>query len=95
MYRELAGTLMFLRNGVLPHVSFAASKMQQKIRLFKVRHLFEANQMTCDLLKLDPHIKLINPPAMADIGLVRLSDASHGGAEDIYGQTGTMCGILA
>lgn len=50
--------------------------------------------MKFELLKLDPHIKFINPFAMAYIRRVSLSDASYGDSEDIQGKTGIICGIM-
>lgn len=86
---------MFLGNGVIPQASLVTSKIQQRLYLLKVKHIFEANQMTTKLLKLQPKINFLKPPAIAYVRLVSLSGASHGGGEEIYGQMGTIGGMLA
>ena len=40
-YRALAGTLLYLRNGVMPHASLVVSIMQQRIGNLSVQNLID------------------------------------------------------
>lgn len=93
-YRALAGTLLYLGNGVMPQASLVVSIMQQKIGNLKVEHLIDANIMVAELMKLGSKIiyrKVSNP---TDVCLFTLSDAAHPRNRD-YGQIGILTGILA
>lgn len=57
-YRSLAGTLLYLGNGVLSHASMVVSIMQQQIGRLRVEHLIDANMMLAELRKLGPFILL-------------------------------------
>lgn len=70
-------------------------KMQQKLGCLKVKDISEANRMTLEILRLKPIIRFPNPRSVCDVKLISLSDASHGGGNEIYGRTGIICGMLA
>lgn len=94
-YRALAGTLMFLGNGVLPQAALVTSKMQQRLGNLKVSDILDANRMTNEILRLTPTIRYAKPNSVCEVKLISLSDASHGANHEIYGQTGFLCGMMA
>lgn len=91
-YRALAGTLLYLGNGVLPQASLVVSLMQQCIANLKVQHLIDANEMLKDLLKLKPWITFRRPSNTEQVTYCTFSDASHPNDRD-YGQTGIIAGF--
>ena len=91
-FRTLAGTLLYLGNGVLPQASFVTSIFQQKISALSVRHLVEANNMIDELLCLSPWIKFIKSSDVRNVIISSFSDASHPKDRD-YGQSGIICGL--
>lgn len=92
-YRSLAGVLLYLGQAVLPQASFVASRMQQKLGLLKIGHVIEANKMLTELKKLKAELMFIWPQNIGSVSISSLSDASHGCADETYGQTGTFCGL--
>lgn len=93
-YRSMAGVLLYLGQAVLPQACLVASKMQQKLGMLKVGHLMEANTMLGDLKKHRPSLYFRSPSNISDISISTFSDASHGAADEIYGQTGGLCGLV-
>ena len=91
-YRALAGTLLYLGNGVMPQASLVVSIMQQRIGNLKVQHLIDANEMLRDLLKLKPWITFRHPRNTNQVTYCTFSDASHPNDRD-YGQTGIISGL--
>lgn len=91
-YRSLAGTLM-LGGGVLPQAAFVTSRMQQRLGDLRVKYLIDANAMLRELIQLPPIIKFVAPRNIQYATLVSLSDASNGGSEFDYGQSGIVCGL--
>lgn len=92
-YRSLAGTLVYLGASVLPPAAYVVSAMQQKVGRLTVSHLVEANDMLREVLQLDPSIRYRKPDGIIAAKLVSFSDASHGGKDRDYGQTGGIIGI--
>lgn len=92
-YRALAGTLMYMGNAIVPQASMVTSKMQQRLGDLRVKHLIDGNASVKEILKLRPYISYRRVTGCPDVRLVSLSDAAHGGADSIYGQTGGLCGI--
>lgn len=97
-YRGLAGTLMYLGNSILPQASMTTSKMQQKLGNLRVKDVANGNSAVRDLMKLKPFIRYTRAPGPGDIRIISLRgescDASHGEAGSIYGQTGSICGLV-
>lgn len=93
-YRALAGTLMYLGNSIIPQASMATSKMQQRLGNLRVKDLVEGNLVTKEMLRLRPYIRYIRPVNVTNMRLISISDASHGGADCVYGQTGGLCGLV-
>ena len=91
-YRSLAGTLLYLGNGVLRQAAFVTSMFQQKISALSVRHLVDANNMLTELLNLDPWLKCLKPQKVDSVVISSFSDASHPKDRD-FGQTGIICGL--
>lgn len=78
-YRSLAGTLLYLGNGVLPQASYVhimTSVLQQQISALKVRHLVDANDMVSEILQL-PTIMFLKPHKVKNAIMSSFSDASH------------------
>lgn len=92
-YRSLSGVLLYLGQAVLPQACLVASKIQQKLGLLKVGHLMEANAMVAELKKLLPALLYRASRNIKDVMIYTFSDASHGAADEIYGQTGRLCGL--
>ena len=91
-YRALAGTLLYLGNGVLPQAALVVSIMQQRLANLKVQHVIDANDMLKDLLKLKPWITFRRPSNTDTVTYCTFSDASHPNDRD-YGQTGIIAGL--
>lgn len=87
-YRHVAGMLVYMGQAVLPQTSFVASKMQQKLGKLQVCHLLDANRMLSELKSLEPSIVYRVPEDPINVTLASFSDASHGGVDYIYGQSG-------
>lgn len=94
MYRALAGTLMYLGNGTLPQAALATSLMQQRLGRLMVSHIVEGNKLLHELLKLESKITFRPPDQNAEGTVTTFSDASHGGRESSYGQTGGISGLM-
>lgn len=92
-YRSLAGTLLYLGQAVLPQACLVASKIQQRLGMLKVAHLVDANEMLAELHKLKPRLVYRNPGNITNVIISTLSDASHGASDEIYGQSGVLCGL--
>ena len=92
LYRALAGTLLYLGNGVMPQASLVVSLMQQRIGNLTVQNLIDANEMLRDLLKLKPWITFRRPTNTESVTYCTFSDASHPNNCD-YGQTGIFAGL--
>lgn len=92
-YRSLAGVLLYIGQAVLPHACFVASKIQQKLGSLKVGHIIDANTMVVDLKKLRPALTFKQPKKVSNVLICSLSDASHGGHDEIYGQSGVITGL--
>ena len=92
-YRSLAGTLMYLGSGVVPQAALVTSRMQQRLGDLRVKHLIDANAMLSELTNVRPTICFLNPGPIRSVTLTTLSDASHGGAEFDYGQSGIISGL--
>lgn len=93
-YRALAGTLMYMGNAVVPQAAMITSKMQQQLGDLRVKHIVDGNNLMKEVMTLRPYIKYRRPPGLSNIKVVSLSDAAHGGGESVYGQSGSICGIL-
>lgn len=91
-YRSLAGTLLYLGNGVLPQASYVTSVLQQQISALKVRNLVDANEMVGEILQLEPTITFLQPHSVKEATISSFSDASHPRDRD-YGQSGILCGL--
>ena len=91
-YRALAGTLLYLGNGVLPQASLVVSIMQQRNSNLRVQHLLDANEMVRDLLDLRPWVTFTKPEGVTKLQYCTFSDASHPRDRD-YGQTGIIAGF--
>lgn len=91
-YRSLAGTLLYLGNGVMPQASYVTSVLQQQISALKVRHLVDANNMLGEILQLDPTLTFLKPHNVNNALISSFSDASHPRDRD-YGQSGVLSGI--
>lgn len=83
-YRSLAGTLLYLGNGVLPPESYVTSVLRQQISALKVRHL--------EILQLEPTLTFLRPQNVNNAIISSFSDASHPRDRD-YGQNGILCGL--
>lgn len=92
-YRSLAGTLLYLGNGVLPQASLVVSLMQQRISGLSVKSLSEANDMLAELRKLKPNIYFRRVDNSTNVSLCSFSDAAHPRDRD-YRLTGFFTGIL-
>lgn len=92
-YRPLAGTLLFLGQTVLPQACLVASKMQQQLGSLRITHIVDANQTVREMMKLSPSICFRKPSHISNIGVTTLSDASHCGRNETYGQTGVINGL--
>lgn len=93
-YRSLAGTLLYMGNAVLPQASLVASRMQQRIADLRVWHLSDANAMLKELLGLDIRLTYRPMRTVTFARIVCFSDASHGGSDSAFGQSGGVCGIV-
>lgn len=93
-FRALAGTLMYMGNSVVPQAAMITSRMQQHLGDLRVKHIIEGNSNMTDITQLRPYIRYIRPTNPQKVKIVSLSDAAHGGADSIYGQTGGLCGLL-
>lgn len=93
-YRALAGTLMYMGNSVVPQAAMTTSKMQQHLGDLRVKHITEGNVGMKDMIDLRPYIRYRRPVGMYNMKIVSVSDASHGGGDSVYGQTGSLCGLL-
>lgn len=91
-YRSLAGTLLYLGNGVLPQASFVTSVLQQQISALQVRHLVDANEMVAEIFQLEPVLTFLKPQHVKEAIISSFSDASHPRDRD-YGQSGILCGL--
>lgn len=87
-YRALAGTLLFLGNGVLLQAAVVTSKIQQRLGKLRIQDIIDVNRMTREILNLKPSIKYKKINSVCDVKLVSLSDALHSGGNDIYGKLG-------
>lgn len=92
-FRSLAGTLLYLGQAVLPQACLVASKMQQRIGSLHVSDMLDANQMVKELLSLQPSLLFLSSVEDFHATLITLSDASHAGLHEVYGQTGLISGI--
>ena len=95
-YQHLAGVLNFLGKGVLPHASYVASYMLQKIAPLKVSGLVTANAMLREIEKLSPSLTFLAPERnyAPDAYLCTFSDASYNiSSKQSYGQTGVFTGL--
>lgn len=92
-YRTLAGVLVYLGQSALPQAALVASKMQQRLGDLRVSHLLEANRMMDELKPLHHSITFKAPKRPAEVTICTFSDASHGGLDEIYGQTGCITGV--
>lgn len=91
-YRSLAGTLLYLGNGILPQASYVTSVLQQQISALMVRHLVDVNSMVCEILHLEPTLMFLKPHKTTNAIMSSFSDASYPRDRD-YGQTGILCGL--
>lgn len=78
----------------MPQSSKVTSKMPQRLDHLRVSHIIEANEMVDWIMKLPPYNSCINPSGNAKKKLVSISDASHGGMNQIHSRTGGLCGLL-
>lgn len=85
-FRALAGTMMYMGNSLVPQKSMITSKMQQNLGDLRVKHLLAGNRSMEKILTLRPYIRYISITGPADIRIMSLSDAAHGGSDSIYGQ---------
>lgn len=92
-YRTLAGTLLYLGQAVLPQACYVASRLQQRLGSLTVRHLLEGNEMLRELSALRAQVTFRRPGDIDSITVCTISDASHGGNDSVYGQTGIICGL--
>lgn len=89
----LEGTLMYLGNAIRLQAAMMASKMQQTIGTLKISHMLESNKYVEEMLRLRPYIIYVRPIAVCSMILIRVSDASHGAAESLYGQSSSTIGL--
>lgn len=92
-YRCLAVTFLYLGQAVMPQASMVASRMQQKLGLLRVLHMIDSNRMLSELKVLPPRLLFRNTDYIAEVMVCTMSDASHGAADDVYGQTGSITGL--
>lgn len=64
--------------------------MQQKLGYLRISHLLDANRMIDDPKPLHHAITFKEPSNPAGITISTLSDASHGGLDETYGQSGCI-----
>lgn len=93
-FRALAGTLMYLGNSEIPQAALVTSKMQQHLGDLRIKHIVDGNNAMKDIFNLRPFIKFVRATGVYKLRLVTLSDASHDGGDTIYGQSGSVCGML-
>ena len=93
-YRSLAGTLIFLGHTCVPYAALIASRMQQALGDLRVKHLVLANEMVKMMMDNNQVILYRRPKEVKKVQLVTLSDASHGGGGNIYGQSGSITGLV-
>lgn len=67
--------------------------MQQKLGDLRVSHLLDANRMTNELKPLHHGVIFKSPLRPADITICTFTDASHGGLDEVYGQTVCISGL--
>lgn len=91
-FRSLAGTLIYLGNGVISLAALVLSLMQQRIANLKVADLIEANNMIGDLRNLIPRIAYKYIQRVTDVRLCNFADAAHPTDRD-YGQTRLILGL--
>lgn len=91
-YRSLAGTLMYMRSGVLPQAIFVTSKMQQNIPRLSDQDLANANNILIKLRMLDPNVTFLKAMNISSFTIQTFSDASHP-ENTCYGQTGMISGL--
>lgn len=82
----LTSPLNFLGHGVLPHASFAASRLQQLVGDLRVSHLLTANKVLAEIKGLRPKFQYLTPTCRSDSSYLAFSDASTG--KRSYVQTG-------
>lgn len=70
-----------------------ASKMQQRLGSLLVGDIVNANNVSRELLKLKPSILFKKPHDIQSAIITTLLDASHSGANELYGQSGTLSGF--
>lgn len=93
-YRSLACTLMYLGNGVLPQASYVTSALQQCLPGIRVRHLIEANEMTKELLELNPWIAFRKAVEVVKVMVCTFADAGFNkNRSRDYGQSGIVTGL--
>lgn len=53
-YRSLAGTLLYLKQRVLPEPGIIASKIQQWMERLTVKNISEENEMVSEIIRMRP-----------------------------------------
>lgn len=91
-YRSLAGTLLYLGNGLLPQAALATSIMQQRLGGLSVAHLVDANTMLSELLNRNPYVMVQNPKHSIAALLSTFTDEAHPKGLDCV-QTGMITGL--
>ena len=94
-YRGLAGVLNWAGRAAIPVGCYAASDMQQKLGLVRVKHICSANGMLAEIQKLNPVVLYKHPrKTVTRIFIPSFSDASFNvSPARSYGQSGFVTGI--
>ncbi len=93
--RRLAGELIWLGYGSLPHACYIGSLMQQQVPKLTVELLYRANRTLKNLKQLQAVVRFKRPPGRAIAAeIVSFTDASFGiTPSKTYGQTVVICGM--
>lgn len=91
--RSLAGTLLYLGQAVSPQAWYMASRIQQRLLYFTVKHPHEENDMVKEICSLHYFSTFPQPEELASISVCTFSDASSGRNNYAYGQTGLISGL--
>lgn len=73
--------------------SIFASKMQRKLGLLNLCHVYDAKNYVNDIIGLRPNIRYTRPTGIFMVDLIRNNNASHGDWNSKYGQIGSFTGL--